>query len=135
MFTGISISYDVAKKYYGDYSQIAKNPIKTKESSILPESYEYLKKGGYLYYKGELLSPYELIEEAVRTKAITLHENMTSAQARAAADKALIYDRAAPRYGWSNTLYSEDVMEYFNKIKSSNDWHKLLEDYRPEAFR
>ena len=229
---------------YGDYSKIAKGLIKTKESSTLPESYEPLKKGGYIYYRGKLLNEYELVEEAVRTKAITIDENMNYVQARNAAQKALIMDRATPRYGWSSTLYSEDgmyvirvnekgerdglsiamidgvhiadvaarmasgelnenietaylsylrqvdpelfeaasnigrevraftimadlykngllteeqfgydcvlfamlfspnkalgpingVLEYFNRIKASGDWHKLLEDYRPEAF-
>ena len=95
---------------YGNYSDIVKNNAKTESSTILPKSYDRLKDGGYIYYQGKLLNEYQLVEEAVKTKAITLDESMNYSRALAAASKALIVDRATPKYRWSNTLYSEDGM-------------------------
>lgn len=95
---------------YGDYSDLSKNKQKTNPATVLPKSFDKLKESGYRYYQGTIVSQYELVEKAVKNKEITLTEDMNYVQAYNAAEKALIIDKASPKYKWSNTLYSEDGM-------------------------
>lgn len=143
VFKGITMSDEVLSKYYGrpkptkkydtyvpssqtpmidygNYSDEIKNHKKTTTTGILPESYDCLKNSGFLYYQGKLVSQYELVEEAVKTKAINLDEQKNALAAFRAAEKALILDKASPKYKWSNTLYSEDGM-YVIKVNEKGE--------------
>lgn len=95
---------------YGNYSDEVKENTKTATTNILPKSYDRLKESGFRYYQGKLMSQYELVEEAVKMKAINLDEQRNAVQAYKAAEKALLIDKASPKYSWSNTLYTEDGM-------------------------
>lgn len=79
----------------------------SEKSNILPERYN----GGkscYIYYQGNRISEYELIQTAVETGAITLDESQPIGWNISNAYEALMYSKATPLYDWSTTLYSED---------------------------
>lgn len=85
--------------------------------AALPETYNSLKQV-YIYYKGERISEYDLIQEAVSNGAITLKTNETPGWNSLAAWNALIQKKAAPLYDWSTTLYSEDGMYVMRRGKN-----------------
>lgn len=83
--------------------------FENEKSCILPERYNGWK-SCYIYYQGNLISEYELVQKAVETGAITLDESKTVGWNMDNAHEALEYSKATPLYDWSTTLYSEDRM-------------------------
>ena len=79
----------------------------SEKSTILPERYNS-SKSCYIYYQGNHISEYELIQIAVETGAITLDESKPTGWNISNARDALMYSKATPLYDWSTTLYSED---------------------------
>ena len=79
----------------------------SEKSTVLPERYNS-SKSCYIYYQGNRISEYELIQTAVETGAITLDESETVGWNMSNAYDALLYSKATPLYDWSTTLYSED---------------------------
>lgn len=94
----------------GNYADEVKKMGKTEANTLLPKSFDRLKESGFIYYRGKLMSQYDLVEEAVKMKAIHLDDYKNATEAYRAAEKALILDKASRKYPWSNTLYSEDGM-------------------------
>lgn len=78
------------------------------KSCILPERYKENALCGKVYYQGNLITYYELIQTAVETGAISLDESETVGWNMLNAENALIDSKATPLYDWSTTLYSED---------------------------
>lgn len=105
-------SYFVTYTSGGAVSGETASPLEKEESCILPKRYEGYK-SPKLYYQGNLITEYELIETAVKTGAITLDESETAHWNYANAYRALISSKATPLYDWSTTLYSEDRMYVF----------------------
>jgi hypothetical protein len=86
--------------------------LENEKSCILPERYNGWK-SCYIYYQGNLITEYELVQKAVETGAITLDESKTVGWNMDNAYDALIASKATPLYDWSTTLYSEDRMYVF----------------------
>lgn len=83
------------------------SPQGKEENCVLPERYNGWK-SCYMYYQGNRISEYELIQTAVKTGAITLDESKPVGWNLSNAEEALLYSKATPLYEWSTTLYSED---------------------------
>ncbi|RKI39319.1 hypothetical protein D7V86_17335 [bacterium D16-51] len=82
----------------------------SEQLNILPERYKKSELSGKVYYQGELITYYELIQTAVEAGAISLDESKTVGWNMLNAENALIDSKATPLYDWSTTLYSEDRM-------------------------
>lgn len=99
--------------YYATYTsdgRINGDDVSLPESekpNILPERYNS-GKSCYIYYQGNRISEYELIQTAVETGAITLDESQPTGWNISNAYETLMYSKATPLYDWSTTLYSED---------------------------
>ena len=108
--------------------------IKEKVSEIkLPNSFESLKDLS-VYYHGKNISEYELVQTAVAAGKLTLESDDTNAHniARKAFD-VLVKEQAAPKYPWSDTLYSEDGKYTFSKQENGRYKMYLIEDEEMEV--
>ena len=81
--------------------------LENEKSCILPERYNS-SKSCYIYYRGNRISEYDLIQTAVETGAVTLDESQTTGWNISNVYETLMYSKATPLYDWSTTLYSED---------------------------
>ncbi len=96
----------------------------------LPESFDKLKEQSSFYYHGEAISDYELIQTAVALGKIELpSEDAKNGSVYAwEAFEVLVKDEATPKYGWSDTLYSEDGMYTFTKDSNGKYKMHLIDD-------
>ena len=96
----------------------------------LPETFDKLKEQSSFYYHGEAISDYELIQTAVaRGKMELPSENAKNGSIYAwEAFEVLVKDEAAPKYGWSDTLYSEDGKYTFTKDANGKYKMHLIDD-------
>lgn len=96
----------------------------------LPESFDKLKEQSSFYYHGEAISDYELIQTAVALGKMELPPEDTKNGSMYAweAFEVLVKDEAAPKYGWSDTLYSEDGKYTFTKDANGKYKMHLLDD-------
>ncbi|MBR1623790.1 MAG: hypothetical protein IJ675_07790, partial [Pseudobutyrivibrio sp.] len=106
-------------------------PSKDEVDNIeLPLSYDKLKDSYSFYYHGNSISDYELVQTAVASGKLQLPEAGETADPQIAykAFKALVMDEAAPKYPWSDTLYSEDGKYTFTRDSRGNLKFNLIED-------
>lgn len=96
----------------------------------LPKSFDKLKEQSSFYYHGEAISDYELIQTAVaRGKMEQPPEDAKNGAEYAwKAFEVLVKDEAAPKYGWSDTLYSEDGKYTFTKDANGKYKMHLIDD-------
>lgn len=96
----------------------------------LPESFDKLKEQSSFYYHGEVISDYELIQTAIALGKMKLPpENAKNGSVYAwDAFEVLVKDEAAPKYGWSDTLYSEDGKYTFTKDVNGKYKMHLIDD-------
>lgn len=96
----------------------------------LPESFDKLKEQSSFYYHGEAISDYELIQTAVALGKMEPppEDAKTGAEYAWEAFEVLVKEEAAPKYGWSDTLYSEDGMYTFTKDANGKYKMHLIDD-------
>lgn len=106
------------------YQEIDKELV---DAVKLPESYKGLK-DGVVYYHGEAISQYKLVQTAVAGGKMELTEDVSAYMAAKTAFQVMIEESAKTKYGWSNTKYSEDGHYTFTKNEDGTySWH-LVED-------
>lgn len=111
-------------KSEAEYVTIDKKKVAAVE---LPESYDSLKDRN-VYYHGELISEYELVQTAVAAGKLEITDDMRDFAASGLAFDVMIEGAAEPKYSWSSTKYSEDGRYTFTKNEDgSYDMH-LVED-------
>lgn len=111
-------------KSAAEYRNIDKEKV---EAVKLPESYESLKNLN-VYYHGELISEYELVQTAVAAGKLEITEDMLAGTASRVAFEEMITVQADTKYAWSSTKYSEDGRYTFTRNEDgSYDMH-LVED-------
>ncbi|MBR1634650.1 MAG: hypothetical protein IJ682_06275 [Lachnospiraceae bacterium] len=141
-FVAVEISADMINQYYGstkisgtnpnaktvgskvekDFSDIDSEKIKAVE---LLERFDELKDTN-VYYHGKMISEYELVQTAVAAGKLDI--DMDTRDVYGVGRKAfnvMIRDEAAAKYGWSDTLYSEDGRYTFTKDGNENDRLKM----------
>ena len=75
----------------------------------LPEAFAKYNDEQCMYYHGKRVSNNELVQMAVKSGRITLDPNERNiGKVYKEAFRVMIQEEAAPKYGWSGTLYSED---------------------------
>ena len=96
----------------------------------LPESFDKLKETSSFYYHGEAVSDYELIQTAVALGKMEQppEDARSGAEYAWKAFEVLVKDEAAPKYGWSDTLYSEDGKYTFTMDANGKYQMHLLDD-------
>ncbi len=96
----------------------------------LPVSFDKLKVQSSFYYHGESVSDYELIQTAVALGKLELPPEDTRNGSVYAwkAFEVLVQEEAAPKYGWSDTLYSEDGKYTFTKDANGKYRMHLIDD-------
>lgn len=96
----------------------------------LPDSFDKLKEQSSFYYHGESISDYELIQTAVALGKMELPtEDARDGSGYAwKAFEVLVQEEAAPKYGWSDTLYSEDGKYTFTKDANGKYRMHLIDD-------
>ena len=144
IFTSVSIYADAVEAYYGTVQVKGTNPgAKTKgckdmefppidEEKLaevsLPGNYEYLK-DSKRYYHGQSISEYDLVRLAVAEGKIEVSEDKVPFETVFEAFRVMIEDKAAPKYGWSDTKYSEDGKYTFTKKEDGTyEWHLVQDD-------
>ena len=93
----------------------------------LPESYNTLK-DCTVYYHGELISEYELVQMAVAGGKLEITEDMKAFTASRTAFLVMIEERAETKYIWSGTKYSEDGRYTFTRNEDGTYDMHLVED-------
>ena len=110
-----------------DFVEVSKEKL---DAVKLPKAFDKLKEQSSFYYHGEVISDYELIQTAVALGKM----EVPSADAKDGAGyawkafEALVKDEAAPKYGWSDTLYSEDGKYTFTKDVNGKYKMHLIDD-------
>ena len=96
----------------------------------LPKSFEKLKEESSFYYHGEAISDYELIRTAVALGKMELppEDAKNGSMYAWEAFEVLVKDEAATKYGWSDTLYSEDGKYTFTKDVNGKYKMHLIDD-------
>jgi len=117
----------VGSKNPENFTEVSKEKL---DEVKLPESFERLKENSSFYYHGEAISDYELIQTAVALGKMELPPEDAKGGAGYAwkAFEVLVKDEAAPKYGWSDTLYSEDGKYTFTKDANGEYRMHLLDD-------
>ena len=111
-------------KTEAEYETIDKEKVNAVE---LPESYDTLKDCN-VYYHGELISEYELVQTAVAGGKLEITEDMKAFTAYRTAFQVMIQDQAETKYAWSGTKYSEDGRYTFTKNQDGTYNMHLVED-------
>lgn len=104
---------------YTDYNR--RGEYTTAGIRILPDRYyeDPVIAQTRVLYRGGSIAYLDLLEEAVRSGEVTLDEAESIMHNVSAAEKALIFDRAAPLYPWSTTLYSNDGQYVLHTVDGS----------------
>jgi len=112
----------------GCHSGSYEEPDKTLVDAVeLPASYDSLKDCN-VYYHGESISEYRLIQIAAASGKMELSGDMPGYKAARKAFQVIIEEQAETKYGWSTTRYSEDGRYTFTlQEDGSYKWH-LVED-------
>lgn len=98
----------------------------------LPASYDSLKDCN-VYYHGESISEYRLIQIAVASGKMELSEDTPNYKAAKDAFQVMIEDNAKAKYGWSTTRYSEDGRYTFTLQEDGSYKRHLIEDFEMGA--
>ena len=141
-FVAVEISADMINQYYGSTKISGTNPnVKTVGSNVdkdfsnidskkikaveLPERFDELKDTN-VYYHGKMISEYELVQTAVAAGKLDIDMDTRDVYGVGReAFNVMIRDEAAAKYGWSDTLYSEDGHYTFTKDGNENDCLKM----------
>lgn len=130
--TKITNGPSVQKKTAGskkpeDFAEVSKEKL---DAVKLPEAFDKLKENASFYYHGEAVSDYELIQTAVALGKMEQppEDARNGAEYAWKAFEVLVKDEAAPKYGWSDTLYSEDGKYTFTKDANGKYQMHLLDD-------
>lgn len=98
----------------------------------LPASYDSLK-DCHVYYHGESISEYRLIQIAVAGGKMKSSEDIPGYKAAKEAFRVMIEDNAKTKYGWSTTRYSEDGRYTFTLQEDGSYQRHLIEDSKMGA--
>ena len=110
-----------------DFVKVSKEKL---DAVKLPKSFEKLKETSSFYYHGEAVLDYELIRTAVALGKMELppEDAKNGSMYAWEAFEVLVKDEAATKYGWSDTLYSEDGKYTFTKDVNGKYKMHLIDD-------
>ena len=112
----------------GCHSGSYEEPDETLVDAVeLPASYDSLKDCN-VYYHGESISEYRLIQIAAASGKMELSEGTPGYKAAREAFQVMIEDHAGTKYGWSTTRYSEDGRYTFTLQEDGSYKRHLVED-------